>query len=59
MTHKQALEQFLTELATDESGKSQAKLGDMRQILRLANEYLKGTLYAQIKARQELLEENA
>lgn len=45
------LNKFITELAKAEAGKSQASVGDIRQLLKLIDKKLGGIVYAAIKLR--------
>lgn len=48
---KISVQQFASEIAQSEAGLSQAKIGDIRQILRIANKKLAGRLYSAIEDR--------
>jgi len=44
------LEKFASELAKEEAGKSQVSIGNVRQLLKIMNKKLNGSLYKEIKA---------
>jgi hypothetical protein len=44
------LEKFASELAKEEAGKSQVSIGNIRQLLKIMNKKLGGSLYKEIKA---------
>jgi hypothetical protein len=53
MTKQQALNQFVSELTKEEKGKSNARVGDVRQLVKIMDKYLSGTLYKLIELRQK------
>jgi hypothetical protein len=53
MNKQDAVQKFCSELAAEEAGKSNAKIGDIRQLVRLADKKLNGGLYTMIQLKYE------
>ena len=58
MKKQELLNQFISELTKAEGGKSSVSVGNMREIIKLADKQLNGMLYQLIEMRQKALHQS-